>query len=257
MYIQFEQAQFAAKLLVQGSSVHTAARITGLTRNTIHKLLGYLGRGCKSFLRRRIQNVTVTHLELDEVWTFVQKKQHRVTAEDPALVGDAYCYVAIDRATRLVVAWHLGKRDVTSTNTFVSRIRDATSSSPFQISTDGWQAYPAAIEIGLHDRASHGRIVKVTGPGRVESCYGSPDLTQTETTYVERFNGSLREWCRRFTRSSYGFSKKWDNLDHALALHIAHYNFCHQLEALRVTPAMEAGIVDDIWSIEELVEQVV
>ena len=136
------------------------------------------------------------------------------------------------------------------------KVRDATKGT-FQISSDGWQAYPTAIEIGLHDRATHGRIVKVIGPGRVEAGFGDPDLDQTETAYVERLNGTLRQWCKRYQRLTYAFSKKWENLEHALALHFAHYNFCHMHGTLQVTPAMEAGITDDVWSVADLVERAV
>ena len=112
---------------------------------------------------------------------------------------------------------------------------------------------PSAME--LHGRASHGRIVKVVEPGRVEACVGQPDLNLTETTYVERFNGSLRLWCRRFNRLTYAFSKKWAMLEAALALHMAYYNFCRIHPSIRVTPAMKAKLTTEPWDVAGLLER--
>ena len=256
MLIPFERAQLAAHLLVEGCSVRSVSRLTGLRCNTVLSLLEYLGKGCDALLRKRIRGFQPSHLEIDEIWTYVCKKQKRVKRGDPRVVGDAYCFIALDRATRLVVAWHLGKRDESSTNYFITKVRDATAGK-FQISSDGFEAYPWAIATGLHDRATHGRIVKVTRPGRVEAGFGDPDLDQTETTYVERLNGTLRQWCKRYQRVTYAFSKKWENLEHALALHFAYYNFCHVHQTLEVTPAMEAGFADEPWSVDDLVERAV
>ena len=255
MYLSLDKACQAARLLVEGNSISSTARCVGIEATTVASLLCHFGRGCKDLLIARVRNVTVSHLELDEIWTFVQKKQRRVSASDPATVGDAYCFIALDRDSRLVTAWHLGKRDGNSTLRFILKVRQATAPGKFQISTDGWEAYEYAIELGLSDRASYARIVKVTRPGRVEAVLGSPDLSQTETTYIERFNGTLRQWCRRFTRKTYAFSKKWEMLESALALGFAHYNFCRIHRSLRVTPAMESGLTTHPWSISELLER--
>lgn len=216
MLISFEKAQLVAQLLVEACSIRSVARVTGLQCNTILSLLEHLGKGCDTLLRKRIRGFQPSHLELDEIWTYVRKRQSRVKKGETRAVGDAYCFIALDRATRLVVAWHLGKRDASSTNYFITKVRDATAGK-FQISTDGFDAYPWAIATGLHDRATHGRIIKAVGPGRVEAGFGDPDLDQTETTYVERVNATLRQWCKRYQRLTYAFSKKWENLEYALA----------------------------------------
>ena len=261
MYLPLDKARLAMLLLVEGNSVRSAARIAGIGKRTVLTLLSHLGEGCSDLLRSRVRNVRPTHLELDEIWTFVRKKQKRVQRGDPTDVGDAYCFIALERASRLVVAWHLGKRDEPNTAHFITKVRNATAEveepeQKYQISSDGWHAYPWAIATGLHDRATHGRIVKVIGPGRVEAGFGEPDLDETETTYVERFNGTLRQWSKRFTRLTYAFSKKWAMLEAALALHFAHYNFCRIHPALRVTPAMEAKVTKHLWSLDELLEAV-
>jgi len=253
-YLSLDTTSLIATLLAEGTSMCSTARITGVQESTVASLLEEIGRGCFKLMRKRIRNFDVSHLELDETWTFVGKKQKRVTASDPPTVGDAYCYIAIDRATRLVPAWHLGKRDARNTARFVLSVREAVSRKRFQISTDGWEAYEWALETGLSDRASYGRIVKVNYPGRVEAVFGNPDVSQIETTYVERFNGTLRQWCPRYARGGYAFSKKWRPLQCALGLNFAHYNFCRVHGTLGVTPAMAAGYAKSVWSMEDLLK---
>jgi len=230
----------------------STARIAGVEQATVASLLQEIGKGCFDLMRERIRDFDVSHLEMDEVWTFVGKKQKRVKAADPPGVGDAWCYIAIDRATRLVPAWHLGKRDLPNTSLFALNVRKAVSRKPFQISTDGWEGYEWALDTALRDRASYGRIVKVVPPGRVEAVFGNPDVSQIETTYVERFNGTLRGWCKRYARSTYAFSRRWNMLMAALALNIAHYNYCRVHQTLKVTPAVAAGYANSAWSMEDL-----
>ena len=165
---------------VEGVRQISTARLAGVQENTVASLALQIGEDCQDFLRARVRNINVSHLEVDEVWTFVKKKQKRVTHSDPATVGDAYTYIALDRAARLVVASHVGKRDAANTALFVLNVREATSCKRFQVSSDGWEAYEWALEAGLSDRASYGRIVKVTPPGRVEAVFGNPDVNEIE-----------------------------------------------------------------------------
>ena len=188
-----EKAQFATDLLVEGNSIRSTARLAGMQISTVSALLTQLGADCSDLQRSRIRNMDVKDLELDEIWTFVHKKQKRVKPDDPDTVGNAYCYIALERWTKLILAWHLGKRDEINTCRFILKVREATSSKQFQISTDGWPAYEYAIERGLSDRASYGRIVKVTYPGRVEAVFGDPNIDDIETTFIERYNGTLRQ----------------------------------------------------------------
>jgi hypothetical protein len=85
-----------------------------------------------------------------------------------------------------------------------------------------------------------------------EAIFGEPDMGRTSTSHVERENGSLRRWCKRLTRLTYAFSKSWENLRAALALHFAYYNLCRVHGSTRVTPAMAAKVTDRIWKIEDL-----
>jgi IS1 family transposase len=188
-------------------------------------------------LTEQIHNVPVKDLELDEVWSYVGCKQRRLTAQrvEQGMRGDAWTYIALERNSKLVVAWHLGKRDRIATEDFVSKIRWATAPGWFDVSTDAFQPYESAIDAGLYDRANHAQVVKLfsTHLDKVSESYspakfvsvakdavsGAPDLDRAGTSHVERKNGTLRQWCKRLTRLTYAFSKSWDNLRAALALH--------------------------------------
>ena len=185
------------------------------------------------------------------------------------MVGDAYTFICLERSTKLVMAWHLGKRDRVNTEDFVSKIRWATAPGRFDVRPDGFQPYETAIDAGLYDRANHAAVVKMfnTTTDVVPESYrpakfvsvgkdaisGNPNLDRAGTSHVERKNGTLRQWCKRLTRLTYAFSRKWDNLKAAIALHFAHYNFCRVHSSLRVTPAMQAGITDRVWDIADLI----
>jgi len=164
----------------------------------------------------------------------------------------------------------LGKRDRVHTEDFISKVRWATAEGEtFDICTDGFEAYPGAIDAGLHDRANYSQVIKNYNkpeegrerynPGQFvgvekKAVFGNPDMGRASTSHVERKNGTLRQWCKRLTRLTYAFSKKWDNLKAALALHFAYYNLCRIHGSLRITPAMAAGITDRVWDINDFIE---
>jgi transposase-like protein/IS1 family transposase len=265
-----EKVQMILHCLVEGNSVRGTARLCDVEKRTVLNLLKLAGENCEKLFTERVRNVRVADLELDEVWRFVGCKQKRLTPEriQPSMVGDAYVFVGFERTSKLVVAWHLGKRNRVNTEDFISKIRWATAAVPFDVSTDAFQPYESAIDGGLYDRTSHTEVVKLFSNrlDRVSESYspakfvcvqkdavsGMPDLDRASTSHVEQKNGTLRQWCKRLTRLTYAFSKKWDNLKAALALHFAHYNFCTVHGSLRITSAMAAGVTDRIWSIEDL-----
>ena len=233
-------------------------------------MLKLAGENCERLLAERVKGVPVDQVQADEIWTFVQKKEgHKWPFEYEAQeIGDAYAFIALERRTKLVLAWHLGKRNTENTTQFIRKLRNATADAPFELCTDAFGSYVPAIAEVLYDRANYSQVVKVYSkqeegrerysPGEfvtVEkmAMRGNPDLDRASTSHVERKNGSLRQWCKRLTRLTYAFSKKWDNLKAALALHFAYYNFCRVHSSLRVTPAMEAGISDRVWEISDLI----
>ncbi len=256
--------------LVEGNSVRGTARLCDVEKRTVLNLLKAAGENCERMLEQRIRNVPCDDVQLDEIWTYVKKKEHRKTAEDKGRddIGDQFVFIAIERNTKLVITWHLGRRNGVNTQDFITKLRCATAAQRFQLSSDAFQAYRTAIEWGLHDRADYAQIIKLYGklptgresyrPPKIKGTIkadilGHPNPKLVCTSHVERKNGSFRQWCKRFTRLTYSFSKKRENLRAACALHFAYYNFCRVHGSLRVTPAMEAEITDHVWTLGELI----
>lgn len=207
-------------------------------------------------------------VQLDEIWGFVQKKEAQRRWSDGPQVGDAWCFVAIERNSKLILTHHVGKRTKNATWAFIAKLRNATAENHFQLTTDGMQFYPEAIHTMLQDRVSYAKLVKVYAasregeqrysPGDVVNAvpvpvFGRPDRARICTSHVERQNLSIRMGMRIMTRLTNGFSKKWENLEAAYALWFAFYNFVRVHKTLRVAPAMESGVTDHVWTIAELI----
>lgn len=265
MYTPSEKAALILKMLVEGMSVRSVERLTGVHRDTILKLLVLAGERCQRLLEERIRQVAVRDVQCDEIWGYVGCKEKNNESGNP-LRGDAYCFVALERNTKLVISWHLGQRTAENTVVFTEKINEAARGR-FQITTDGFPAYRDAVDYSLGTRVDFAQLVKVyQAPRDGEQRYspaevvdavpvprcGKPDFDKICTSHVERQNLSIRMGMRRMTRLTNAFSKKWENLKAAYALWFAFYNFCRVHSTLRITPAMEAGISDHIWSIGEL-----
>lgn len=268
MYLPVEKAEMVLRLLLEGNSVSSVVRLTEVHQKTILKLLVLAGEKAERIMAKRVRNVTVRDVECDEVWAFIGKKQKRVRPDDDPNLGDCYCFVGIERHSKLVLNIALGKRDQTTTDVFVEGLRHATGGE-FQITTDGFAPYRSAIPNTLEDRCDFAQLIKVYrasvegearySPAEVAEVVevpvmGRPDPDRICTSIVERSNLSLRMGIRRFTRLTNAFSKKWENHWAAVALWFAFYNFCRVHKTLRITPAMAAGIADHIWSVRELLE---
>jgi len=267
MRLPLEKAVLVLRLLVEGTSVRSVERITGVHRDTILRLLVLAGEKCEKLMGRLIVNVHVKDVQADEIWGFIGKKQKAVEVDDDPNFGDAYTFVAIERHSKLVLNFALGKRNQAATDAFIEGLRAATSSQEFQITTDGFAPYVPAIDNTLSDRCDFAQLIKVYrataegerrySPAEVVSTetvpvLGHPDPERICTSHVERQNLTMRMMIRRLTRLTNAFSKKWENLWAALCLHFAFYNFCRIHRTIRVTPAMEAGIADRAWEIEDL-----
>jgi IS1 family transposase len=268
MYIPQEKAVLATRLLLEGNSIRSTERCTGIDRGTIATMLVRAGGRCEKLLADTIQNLHVRDVEADEIWGFVGMKERAkanlLNAADT--LGDAYTYVAMERNSKLILAWHLGKRNRQDTLQFIVKLRRATEGK-FQLTTDGWPSYPDAVERVFGSDIHYAQLVKVYAASRdgeqryspaevvdveVVPRAGMPDYERICTSHIERQNLTMRMQIRRLTRLTNAFSKKWDNLRAAIALHFAYYNFCRIHSSLRVTPAMEAGITDHVWTIAEL-----
>ena len=253
--------------LVEGCSVRSVSRLTGAHVGTILKLLVRVGEGCEALSDAMMRELPLTHVECDEIWGYVQKKQRWVTdKDDRSRVGDIWTFVAIDADTKLIPTWKVGKRTAETTRAFVADLKGRLANR-VQISTDGLELYIEAIEQSFGAAVDYASIVKSyeaepIGPGRYSppkvtavdktKVMGAPDMRRASTSYVERQNLTMRMGIRRLTRLTNAFSKKPENHRAAVALHFAHYNFVRRHQTLRTTPAMAAGVSKHMWEMDEL-----
>jgi IS1 family transposase len=265
-----ERARILAAL-VEGNSIRAIARMTGKSRNTIDKLLCDLGRACSEYQDKVFRNLNCRRIQCDEIWSFVGAKEKNCTAEMKAHgSGDAWTWVAIDADTKLVPCWFLGERHAGAGYHFMHDLK-ARLANRVQLTTDAHRAYLDAVPSNFGDEIDYAQLVKLYGKPRQERntqaryspavCMGAfktvisgaPEYAHVSTSYIERQNLTMRMSMRRFTRLTNAFSKKLENHEHAIAIHYMYYNFARIHSSLRVTPAMEAGISDHVWSIEEVI----
>lgn len=271
MRLPLEKALSIMQHLVEGCSIRTTERITGVGKQAIIALLELVGERCEKLMENCIKGLTVSEVQADEIWGFVgmkQKTKNYQGRQDDDTLGDAYCFIAIERHTKVILAWHLGQRAMGDTVAFTEKIAHATKGS-FLMSTDGFAPYKDAVVYSLGGQyVDFAQIVKVYAapregaqrysPAECVDCiktpiHGNPDMSKVGTSHIERQNLTVRMSMRRMTRLTNAFSKKWMNLKYSYALHFAYYNFCKVHSSLRVTPAMEAGIATHIWTLGELI----
>ncbi len=248
--------------LAEGSGIRQIERMTGVHRDTIMRLGVRVGEGCASLLDSKMRGLSCEHLQFDELWGFIGKKQRHVQQEDSPELGDVWTFCAIDSDTKLVPAFMVGKRDSATANAFVSDVASRLANR-VQVSTDALSNYVEAMELAFGANVDYAQIVKVFESQAADAevvrvdktrLTGSPDMALASTSHVERLNGTTRLHMRRLTRLTYAFSKKLDNFKAAVALHFAYYNFVKRHNTLRCTPAMAAGIERDFWTVKDLVE---
>lgn len=273
MYLSEEKALLVLQLLVEGNSIRSIERITGCEKKTVCTLLRVAGERCEDLMKRKMRKVKCSDLQFDEVWTFCRMKEKVKTRKGLTSdqLGDAYCFTAFERDSKLILTWHLGRRTETDTAAFIEKVYDAVEGTTniIQITTDGFNPYPNAIAYSLGTRSSYAQLVKVYGvplgeeddhkysPSKIKECiptplWGNPNPERICTSHVERQNLNIRTAMRRFTRLTIGFSKKWEHLKAALALYFAYYNFVRIHSSIRCTPAMEAGITKHVWTMRDL-----
>ena len=258
------------QIAVEGCSLRSTERMTGVNRETIGTLLVRVGDGCSDLLDEKMRGLDCRRLEIDELWAYVGKKQRHVTSEDDrSRVGDTWTFVAIDAETKLVPSFLVGKRDAACTQAFISDVASRLKNR-VQISTDGLRSYVDAIgsvftETGVDYAQLHKTYeAEATGPGRYSPpkviatektpVFGAPEADLVSTSYVERQNLTVRMGVRRYTRLTNAFSKKIENHVAATALHFAHYNFVRRHQTIRCSPAMAAGVSSTLWSTGDLLD---
>ncbi len=264
-----KRAQIVAAL-VEGCSIRATVRMTGASKNTIAKLLVELGAACSTYLDEHLVNLPCKRVQVDEIWSFCYAKAKNVTPEIAAknpFAGDVWTWVAIDADTKLIPSWIVGPRDGVTTRIFVNDLADRLANR-IQLTSDGLSIYLAAVERAFSGHVDYAQLIKIYGdtsegqkrysPAECIGCEskavtGQPDPKHISTSFIERQNLTMRMSMRRFTRLTNGFSKKIENHVAMVALHVMHYNFCRIHQTLRVTPAMEAGISNHVWSLQELI----
>lgn len=267
--LKSHKQEMVISALVEGSSIRSTERMTGVHRDTIMRLTVRVGNACKELMDRKMVNLQCKNIQLDEIWCYVGKKQRHLKATDnPNKYGDFWTWVAIDADSKLVPSYKVGKRDKWMAREFIGDLSSRLTNR-VQLSSDKLRHYIDAIEEGFGYDVDYAQIVKSyeaepIGPGRYSPpkvistgktvLFGNPNISKISTSYVERQNLTMRMSMRRFTRLTNAFSKKVENLKAAIALHFAHYNFVRIHRTLKVTPAMEANVDNRLWSIGDLVE---
>jgi len=264
------RAQVVAAL-VEGNSIRSTVRMTGVAKNTVAKLLLDLGTVCSVHMDRSMRDLPCERIECDEIWAFVYAKQRNVPPEKQGEAGDVWTWVALDPDTKLVPTFHIGPREISAATAFMhdlaGRLRNRV-----QLTTDGLTAYRTAVPAAFGSNVNYAQLVKSYGtdadPRKPERRYspsvcigsdavpvnGDPDPAHISTSHIERLNLTMRMSMRRYTRLTNAFSKKVENLAAAVSLHFFHYNFCRVHQTLKTTPPVAAGVTDHVWSLEEMID---
>ena len=267
--LKFEKKVAAISMLCEGASILAVERITGIHEDTIGRLALRVGRACKQIMDEKMRNLNCQHIEVDEIWGFIGAK--RRNAERAGAYGDVWTYIALDAESKLIPSFVVGKRDRYHTRTFMEDLAGRLSRQ-VQLSSDAMHAYPEAVEAGFGTKVDYGQIVKTYSvtqltkeaatrysPAEVveverKIIHGNPVVARITTSHVEKQNHTLRMHCRRLTRLTNAFSKKFENFEAAVSLNFAYYNFCKTHKALRMTPAQAAGVESSAWTIEDLLK---
>lgn len=253
--LNIEERARIVSCLAEGCSLRSTARLTGFSRKGVSRVLADVGKACAAYHDKVMRNPPCKVIQVDEVWSFIYCKQANMPdhLKDMDGIGDAWTWIAIDSPTKLVPAWFVGDRSLTSAKLFISDLKDRLAHR-VQLTSDGHRPYLEAVEDAFgrqqdfENRYSPPKCIGV----RRRRIKGKPDRKFISTSFVERQNLTVRMGNRRFTRLTNAFSKNLENHKHSLAIHFMHYNFCRIHQTLRVTPAMEAGITDHVWTVEEI-----
>lgn len=254
--------------LVEGTSINATCRMTGVAKHTVLKLLKDMGCAAAAYHNDCVRNLRVRRVQADEIWAFVYGKDKNLSLEQvQSGLGSVRTWTALDADSKLIVSYMLGDRGADTAHAFMQDVASRISNR-IQLTTDGHRVYADAVEDAFGSEIDYAMLVKIYGASNdnPESRYspatcigcrtgvlaGKPDSNHISTSFVECSNLSMRMGMRRFTRLTNAFSKKLENHGHMVALYFMHYNYCRVHKSLRVTPAMEAGLTDHVWTIEEL-----
>lgn len=265
-----QQRVAVIRCLVEGNSIRSTVRITGVSKNTIQKLTRDLGEAVLAYQDQVLRGLNCQRVQCNEIWNFCYAKDRNLPDEmrgEPG-VGSIWTWTALCAESKLIISWRVGARDAANAYAFIGDVAERLAVRT-QLTTDGNRLYVDAVEEHLGGRVDFAQLVKIFGqsdsPERTYSpakCLGTkrrqidgnPDMDHVSTSYAERQNLNIRMQNRRFTRLTNAFSKKADMLAYSLAITFMYHNFVRIHQTLRMTPAMKAGITTHKWSIEEMVD---
>jgi IS1 family transposase len=258
------------QLLCEGIAIRAVCRVTGVSKNTVVKLLEDVGRACMAYHDENVRNIKAKRVQVDEAWAFIYAKQKNVAKAKaaPEGAGDVWTWLALDADSKLAISYFVGGRDGDCAAWFIQDVADRVANR-IQLTSDGHRAYLDAVEGAFGADVDYAMLVKIYGAtsesakGRCSpaDCIGAqkhriegkPDMRYVSTSYSERVNLTMRMHMRRFTRLANAFSKKVENHAYSVALHMMYYNFVRIHQTLRVTPAMAAGVTDRLWEVSDIV----
>jgi len=274
--LPLERRALILGLLTEGNSMRATSRIAGVSINTVTKLLVDVGAACAEYQDRELRNLPCTNVQADESWAYCYSKQKNVPEEHQGTVGygEVWTWTAICADTKLVPSWLVGERTIDDAYVFMQDLKSRLPNR-VQLTTDGYTPYWTAVGLTFGREIDFAQLQKLYGADpnvagttryspavctgtKTRIMRGNPDPAKINTSYVERQNLTMRMGMRRFTRLSNGFSKKVENLAHAVSLHYIHYNFVRPHKTLSkpyaTTPAMAAGVADHVWSLAEVAQ---
>lgn len=259
--------------LVEGMSIRSTTRLCDVSKNTVTKLLVEVGKACEKFHNETVQGIKARRVQCDEIWSFVYSKEKNIPEGMEQYAGDVWTWTAIDADSKLIVSWFVGDRGAESANYFMHDVASRLTNK-IQLTTDAHYAYLDAVDNAFHLDIDYAQLIKIYGKSegnttnekkyspaecngtKRKTISGEPNEKFISTSYVERQNLTMRMHMRRFTRLTNAFSKKIDNHCCAIALHFVYYNFAKIHKSLRITPAMQAGLIKKPMTLEDIVNLV-
>lgn len=260
-------------MMVEGMSIRSIVRLTGVSKNTVTKLLVDVGNACRAYQGEAFHDLPCKRIQVDEIWSFVYAKAKNVPKAKaaPEVAGDVWTWTAICSDTKLVPSWTVGGRDSEYAMEFMDDLAKRLADR-VQLTSDGHKAYLEAVEGAFGADIDYAMLVKLYGaaPETAKGRYspaecigarkmpveGNPDPKHISTSYAERHNLTMRMSMRRFTRLTNAFSKRVENHIHALSIYFMHYNFVRIHQSLQVSPAMAAGVSKTLWSLMDIARMV-
>jgi IS1 family transposase len=269
--LSHESRSLVIRCLVEGNSIRSTTRISGVAKNTIQKLTVDVGEACLEFQNQALRNLPCKRLEMDEIWNFCYAKDKNLSdaMRNVQGVGSMWTWTALCADTKLIVSWRLGNRDATNAWAFIG---DCSSrlANRVQLTTDGNRLYLEPIENYMGGMVDYAQLIKKFGNEDPDTKYspgkclgtekrqidGNPDADLISTSYAERQNLNIRMQNRRFTRLTNAFSKKAEMLAYSIAITFCYHNFVRVHQTLKTTPAVAAGVANHKWRIEDMVDLV-